>query len=186
MFGFLQESLGSRLVEGLGDEPKRLLVSTCISHSRLREAAAFVRQWGLRADFPDVERQYQASRCSQHRQQSGPAPADPLFCSGDAPLRPQIRSMEKLMERELWDVAASFAGDDRGLQTCLLTKMAMEGELAMAEMYRQEWNLPHEVLQVSDSTRFADRGHSPFQSFLSPAIPLLDCPLPLSFHYPGL
>jgi len=113
-----QENLAARLAEALGNEAKGHVVTACIDTQRLRAAAGFVREWRLRADFPDVERQYKE------------------------------RGMEKLADRQLWDVAASFAGQDAGLQAKLLERMALEGEAEQAEVYRLQWGLPATLLQV--------------------------------------
>eukprot|EP00191_Tetraselmis_sp_GSL018_P019951 CAMPEP_0177579826 /NCGR_PEP_ID=MMETSP0419_2-20121207/1187_1 /TAXON_ID=582737 /ORGANISM="Tetraselmis sp., Strain GSL018" /LENGTH=463 /DNA_ID=CAMNT_0019068559 /DNA_START=75 /DNA_END=1464 /DNA_ORIENTATION=+ len=123
-----QESLGARLAEGTEEAAaRRQLVSSCIAHGRLKEASGFVRQWGLQAEFPGVERKY------------------------------KVRSMEKLMGRQMWDVAASFAGDDSGLRELLLKRMVADGEPGLAEVHRQEWGLPPEVIEVDPEAIEAER-----------------------------
>lgn len=63
-------------------------VEACIALERLKPAARAVRQLGLAAEFPNVEAMYRQ------------------------------RSLTRLMNKRLWSVAQSYAGNDAALQVC--------------------------------------------------------------------
>eukprot|EP00873_Tetraselmis_striata_P027358 jgi/Tetstr1/447622/TSEL_034983.t1 len=124
--GANQVNVAVKLAEPLGPELRCGCVAACLHHDRLKEAASLVRKWGLKQEFPDTERQY------------------------------KVRSMGKLMDRQLWDVAVSFAGEDAEMQRGLLRRMVTEGESALAEAHRQQWGLPKELLEIDPAVLAAE------------------------------
>lgn len=90
----------------------------CTQADRLKAAARGVRLFGLRPDFPDVEDLYRS------------------------------RTVQRLVDKRLWSVAATFVEGDRRLQVGLLQTMAAAGDLPLANEYRGLWGLPPDALVV--------------------------------------
>eukprot|EP00879_Flechtneria_rotunda_P026817 GHRR01028650.1.p1 GENE.GHRR01028650.1~~GHRR01028650.1.p1 ORF type:complete len:381 (+),score=102.18 GHRR01028650.1:1142-2284(+) len=119
-----------------------MFVEACVELNRLKAAARAVRQLGLATEFPNVDALYRQ------------------------------RSLSRLVNRRLWQVALSFVGNDMPLQTQLVQDMADAGELALAEEYRKQLRLPESLLAFDPgqvAAREAARREQYLQLDLPPA-----------------
>jgi hypothetical protein len=100
--------------------PQIAFVEACVALDRLKPAARAVRQLQLASEFPNIEALYKQ------------------------------RSLSRLMQKRLWSVALSYAGNDTMLQAALVQGMAEVGELVLAEEFRQQLGLPESTLRPPD------------------------------------
>eukprot|EP00879_Flechtneria_rotunda_P029008 GHRR01031259.1.p1 GENE.GHRR01031259.1~~GHRR01031259.1.p1 ORF type:complete len:747 (+),score=261.21 GHRR01031259.1:313-2553(+) len=137
-----QENLGQQWAQSLGKDYQVMFVEACVELNRLKAAARAVRQLGLATEFPNVDALYRQ------------------------------RSLSRLVNRRLWQVALSFVGNDMPLQTQLVQDMADAGELALAEEYRKQLRLPESLLAFDPgqvAAREAARREQYLQLDLPPA-----------------
>ncbi|KAL4452648.1 hypothetical protein ABPG75_008310 [Micractinium tetrahymenae] len=110
-----QDPVAIRLVRELGSrEMQSLYVQFCLQYGQLRSANNAVKQFGLQAEFPDVERMHKA------------------------------KQLEKMVSKGLWGVAGQYVGEDGELQRSLLRSMLVAGELSLAAQHQQLFGLDGE------------------------------------------
>jgi len=103
------EALAESLAEGLGEAAQRELVRCAQAAGRYRTAVRAVRRFRLHADFPDAEALYRQS------------------------------TVERMMAKGAWEVAAAFAADDGALRAAVLAGARAAGEPGVALELGGRW-----------------------------------------------
>ncbi|KAK9829035.1 hypothetical protein WJX72_003549 [[Myrmecia] bisecta] len=115
-------------------------IEHCLAFDRLKEASKAVRHLGLQQEFPDVEQMYRQ------------------------------RSLARLVDKGLWSVAATFVGEDEAYQEQLVKSMLLAGEVALAEEYRQQFDLDPDVIRI-DAAQLAAQDDLLAQTYLQLPLP---------------
>jgi hypothetical protein len=123
-----QEAVASRWVATVGKQAQAQLVKLCIQHDRLRSACRLTEEFGLEEAFPNVRALYRS------------------------------KTLERMVRKGLWSVAAAFVQEDAALQVTLLQAMLAAGEAAMAQEHCTMFGLdPGSVLEVDEDALEAEQ-----------------------------
>ncbi|KAL0026717.1 hypothetical protein WJX79_006852 [Trebouxia sp. C0005] len=103
------------------------LINHCVNVDRLKEAVRLVRHLKLQQTFPDIDDMYKQ------------------------------RTLARLIEKEQWAVAATYAGQDKNCQEQVVRAMALAGQLAQADEVREQFGLSKDVLDINSAEADAQR-----------------------------
>ncbi|KAL0033286.1 hypothetical protein WJX77_001863 [Trebouxia sp. C0004] len=116
-----QLSLAQRWADTLPHSLQIGLINHCVNVDRLKEAVKLVRHLKLQQTFPDIDEMYKQ------------------------------RTLARLIEKEQWAVAATYAGQDKNCQEQVVRAMALAGQLAQADEVREQFGLSEDVLDIDSA-----------------------------------